>query len=173
MQPKSLTQVERLQLINQFAILEKLDPDHAEDYAESREIIAHGYTIQYEDVFGAVSEEMDIEDCKYVYNVLDMYRVLIDSYNALTDKQNLTPDDVRFPGFDGNNEIKHLTFAKHLRQQGKWQETLTGDLNSHTISTVSRYSEMLKKFEPISKQILTSHTGNWQLTAAQIRAVIS
>ena len=37
----TLTPVERLQLINQFSILEKLYPEHAEGYAESRRIIAH------------------------------------------------------------------------------------------------------------------------------------
>jgi uncharacterized protein YfbU (UPF0304 family) len=168
-----LTPVERLQLINQFSILEKLYPEHAEGYAESRRIIAEGYTIQYEDVFKEVWPEMEIEECKYVYDVLDLYRVLIDSYNALTDKKGLTPEDVRFQGFDANNEGKHHGFVMHLRKQGKWTETLTGSLNSHSISTKSLYPRMLAKFKPISDQILASHRGNCQLTAEQIREVIS
>ena len=40
MELETLTPIERLQLINQFRILEKLYPEHAKDYAESRDIIA-------------------------------------------------------------------------------------------------------------------------------------
>jgi uncharacterized protein YfbU (UPF0304 family) len=73
-----------------------------------------------------VYEEMDVEECKYVYDVLDLHRILIQSYEALTDKKGLTPDDVRFRGFDGNNETKRWAFAEHLQKQGKWKETLVG-----------------------------------------------
>jgi uncharacterized protein YfbU (UPF0304 family) len=142
MAPKTLTPVERLELINQFRILGKLYPEHGEDYAESREIIAHGYTIQYEEVFKQVFEEMDIEQCKYVFDVLDMYRMLIQSYDALTDKKGLKPGDVRFRGFDGNNESDRYAFAGHLQEQGKWPETLTGDLNSHSMTTMTLYPLM-------------------------------
>lgn len=172
MEPTTLTPVERLQLINQFRILEKLYPENAQDYAESRGIIARGYTIQYEEVFSEVFEEMDIEESKYVYDVLDMYRVLIQSYDALADKKGLTPEDVRFRGFDGNNESKRHAFVEHLKKQGKWAETLTGGLNSHSMSTMSLYPRMLERYEPINRQILATH-GRWELTAEQIREVIS
>ena len=169
----TLTPAERLQLINQFRILEKLYPEDAEHYAESRGIIAHGYTIQYEEVFNEVYEEMDIEECQYVFDVLDLYRTLTRSFDALTDKKGLTSENVRFQGFDGNNESRRHAFAEHLRKQGKWTETLTGRLNSHSKITMSLYPRMLAKFEPIQEQILASHTGNWELTAEQIREVIS
>jgi hypothetical protein len=173
MAPETLGPEERLQLINQFRILEKLYPESAEHYAESRDIIAHGYTIQYGEVFGEVFDEMDIEECKYVYDVLDLHRVLIASYEGLTDKKGLTAADVCFKGFDGNNESKRLAFAEHLRKQGLWAETLKGGLNSHSMMTMTLYPRMLEKLEPIKKQILASHTGDWRLTAEQIREVIS
>ncbi len=169
---KTLTPTERLLLINQFRMLEKLYPEGAKDWAESRDIIAHGYTIEYEDVFSEVFEEMDIEECKYVYDVLDLHRTLIQSFEALADKKGLTLDDVRFRGFDGNNESKRWAFTEHLKKQGKWQETLTGGLNSHSISTMSRYPRMLEKYEPIKEQLIAG-TGHWQMTAEQIREVIS
>ena len=115
---------------------------------------------------------MDIEECKYVYDVLDLYHTLIQSYDALTDKQGLTPEDVRFRGFDGNNESKRWAFAEHLQKQGKWKETLTGGVNSHSMTTMSLYPRMLAKFQPIRQKILASCSGNWQLTAEQIREVI-
>src|ERR1700688_4654939 len=146
---KTLTPVQRLQLINQFLILEKLYPEHAKDYAERRGIIAHGYTIQYEEVFSEVFEEMDVAECKYVFDVLNLYRTLIQSYDALADKKGLKAEDVRFRGFDGNNETKRWAFAEHLKKQGKWKETLAGGLDSHTETSVSLYPRMLEKFAPI------------------------
>ncbi len=169
---KTLTAAERLQLVNQLRILEILDPDHAVDYAEDREIIAKGYTAQYNDVFTGVYDEMPFDECTYVYDVLDCHRVLIQSFNALPDKQGLTPDDVKFQGFDGNNESKRLALAEHLKKQGKWTETLVGGLNSHSMSTMSRYPRMLANFKPISDKISSTH-GDWQLTADEIRKVIS
>jgi uncharacterized protein YfbU (UPF0304 family) len=73
----TLTQVERLQLANQFEILEKLYPELAEMYAARRDIVQHGYSIQYSDVFTDIFTEMPYEECEYVYNVLDMHRTLI------------------------------------------------------------------------------------------------
>jgi|HubBroStandDraft_2_1064218.scaffolds.fasta_scaffold01583_4 uncharacterized protein YfbU (UPF0304 family) len=172
MEPETLTPVERLQLINQFRILEKLYPEQAEDYEESRDIIANGYTIQYGEVFSEVFEEMSMDECKYVFDVLDLHRTLINSYQALSDKKGLTPEDVRFRGFDGNNETKRYAFAVHLQKLGKWQETLTGGLNSHSQSTMSRYLLMLERFEPIKQEILAGLAGNWLLSAEQIREVI-
>jgi uncharacterized protein len=170
---KTLTPVERLQLVNQFRILEQLYPDEAAHYSELRDIITEGYTIQYGEVFGLIFDEMPWEECDYVYDVLDMHRVLIRSFEALKDKEGLTEEDVKFQGFDGNNESKRLAFAEHLKKEGKWTETLGGYLNSHSISTMTRYPKMLTNFQPIRQEILASHSGNWLITAAQIKQIIS
>jgi uncharacterized protein YfbU (UPF0304 family) len=168
----SLTPFERLSLMNQLAILKKLEPDNAEDYDNQIEILHSGYTILYGDVFQSVYEEMDDEECRYVFDVLDMFRNLINSFNGLKDKQGLTEDDVRFGGFDGNNEAKRWAFAKYLKKSGRWQETLVGGLNSHSSTTMDRYPQMLERYEPIKQKIINSHMGNWQLTAEQIKVVI-
>ena len=173
MAPDTLTPFERLQLVNQFEILEKLNPDDADHYAAKREIIEKGYTIRYEDVFSEVFDEMSIAECKYVYDVLDMYRVLIRSFGALTDKEGLSPDDVKFQGFDGNNESKRHAFVEHLKKEGRWTEVLTGYLNSHSMSTMSLYPRMLSNFKPIHDGIMASHSGNWLLTADQIKQVLA
>jgi uncharacterized protein YfbU (UPF0304 family) len=162
-----------LKPLNQLHILEKLDLANAENYAENREIIAHGYTAQYDEVFGELYDEMPMDECLYVYNVLDLFRLLIQSYDALEDKQGLLLDDIRFPGFDGNNESKRHAFVLHLKKQGKWTETLTGSLNSHSMTTMTTYPHMLENFAPIKKEILASGGKSWLLTADQIRQVIS
>ena len=115
---------------------------------------------------------MPIEECEFVYDVLDMHRILINSFDALTDKQGLTANDVRFRGFDGNNETKRWAFAEYLQKKGMWKETLVGGMNSHSMMTMDRYPQMLERYEPIKEQIIDSHTGKWQLTAEQIKTVI-
>ena len=169
----TLTPAERLQLVNQFEILEKLYPELAEDYAAKREIVERGYTIQYDDVFGGIFNEMPLAECEYVYGVLGMFRVLINSFNALKGKKRLTLDDVKFGGFDGNNESKRHAFVEHLRKEGRWTETLVGNLNSHSISTMSLYPEMLAKFDRIAEGLNKTQVGGWDLTAEQIKEVIS
>ena len=169
----TLTPVERLMLANQLQILEKLDSKNAEEYQKNRDIIVHGYAVQYDDVFSEIYEEMSVDECRYVYDVLDLYRVLIRSFEDLKDKQGLTADNVKFQGFDGSNESRRLAFAEHLRKESRWTETLVGELNSHNVFTKSLYPKMLERFEPISQQILASHSGNWSLTADQIKKVIN
>jgi uncharacterized protein len=168
----TLSPVERLMLANQLRILEKLDTENADEYQKQRDIIVNGYTIEYGEVFTEIYDEMSVEECRYVYDVLDLYRVLIRSYEELKDKEGLTPDDVRFQGFDGNNETKRWAFARHLKEEGRWTETLTGDLNSHSTRTMRLYPKMLERFEPIQQAILNSHPGNWILSADQIKKVI-
>jgi hypothetical protein len=168
----TLSPLERLTLANQLRILEKLDTENADEYQRHRDIIEHGYTIQYGEVFTGIYDEMSVEECRYVYDVLDLYRVLIRSFEELKDKEGLTPDDVKFRGFDGNNETKRWAFARHLKEEGRWTETLVGELNSHSMSTMRLYPKMLERFEPIQRAILDSHSGNWILTADQIKKVI-
>lgn len=149
----TLTPVERLQLANQFKILEKLYPEDAEHYAASGEIVEHGYSIEYGDVFSNIFPEMSFGECEYVYDVLDMHRALIGSFNELKEKDGLTLEDVSFKGFDGNNESKCLALAVRLQKEGKWTETLVGELNSHSISTIARYPRMLEKFNPVWRSL--------------------
>jgi uncharacterized protein YfbU (UPF0304 family) len=170
----TLSKVERYLIANQLRLLEKLDPQNAQEYQKDRDIIVHGYAIEYEDVFAEIYDEMTVDEGRYVYDVLDLYRVLIRSYEELKDKEGLTLDDVKFQGFDGNNESKRWAFTKHLKEEGRWTETLTGvPLNSHSMSTMSLYPKMLERFEPIQRAILDSHSGNWILTADQIKKVIN
>ena len=140
----TLTPVERLQLTNQFLILEKLDPTNAEQYAKNRTILEDGYTLLYSELFQGIGDEMSVADCRYVYDVLDMYRALRHSYEELTDKEGLTLNDVRFHGFDGNNETNYYVFIRFLQEEGRrWTETLKDcGLNTHS-ETNERYAVML------------------------------
>lgn len=175
MKPETLTAVERKILANQLLLLEKLDPDQADDYAESREIIERGYTIFYDEVLQSIYDEMPIAECSYVFDVLEMHRALRHSYDKLTDKGGIAEDDIRFRGFDGNNETKRFAFAQYLQKTGKWVETLVGGLNSHSMMTMHRYPKMLEKYNRITakhKEKDSMASEWWLLSADEIKEVI-
>jgi hypothetical protein len=170
----SLTPFERLSLMNQLAILKKLDPEGAEDYDNQIQILHSGYSVLYGEVFQYVYEEMPLEECEYVFDVLDMHRLLRQSYDRLEDKGGITESDIRFRGFDGNNETKRYAFAQFLQKTGKWTETLVGGLNSHSMMTMHRYPKMLEKWNRITEKHKQKDGMRdwWLLTAEEIKEVI-
>jgi uncharacterized protein YfbU (UPF0304 family) len=168
MNPETLSNLERLQLVNQYRILEKIDPENADHWAECIKILREGYTMFYGTVFDPVWDELSYEDCRYVMNVLDMHDVLRRSFDKLDDKSGIAEHDVEFWGFSGNEESHLLCFAGYLKETGKW-ETLLKDkkeLDSH-LPTTWRYRPMLEKWESIGG-IERRHS----LTKDDIKAII-
>ena len=149
MKPETLTEMERLQLANQYAILEKLDPHDAKHWAECKEIVQRGYTLSYGKMFDPIWDELSYDDCRYVFDVLAMHDALQRSFERLADKAGLSESDVAFHGFSGNEETHLLAFAQYIRDSGQWDWMLKGkDLDSH-FPTEWRYKAMLEKWKPI------------------------
>jgi len=123
-------------------------------------------------VFQSIFDELDAQECRYVFDVLNMYRMLRNGYDELKDKSGIAEADIRFRGFDGNNETKRYAFAEFLQKTGKWQEVLVGGLNSHTETTIQRYPRMLERFERIKKEHEES-MRMWSLSAEEIKEIIS
>lgn len=167
-----LTPVERLQLINQFRILELLDTDESKYHTNRREILENGFAVRYSKVFDAAMEEMDFAEGQYVYDVLDMFQTLHRSFVVLEDKQGLKLEDVRFRGFDGNNESDRHALARHLQEVGNFEEILKGELNSHSEMTMEIYPRMLFIFREIREANNAGGLMNGGFTAEQIRAVL-
>ncbi len=152
MQPKSLTDVERLQLVNQYKILEKLDPENEKHYAELRKILEKGITIFYEKVF--------------------VFWALQYGFKKLQDKSGLEAQNVLFLGFDVRDEDE-WRFAEYWRGTGAlWQKTLKMDMDPYSPGVpTGRYTKMLERWNVIK----TKYEGKekWKLTKEEIRAIIS
>jgi uncharacterized protein YfbU (UPF0304 family) len=95
-----------------------------------------------------------------VVNFLDMWKLLEAGYNELseTEKSRVKSEtggrEVKFIGFDGNNEPEYLSIARYLIEQlGKWQSFRERQLDSHT-RTIERYGRMFRAFEPIRKDLI-------------------
>jgi uncharacterized protein len=153
-----LTDVERTLLINQLSILKILDPNDARRYDEKLEILRDGYEIFYDDVVGNLSTVSD-EDCRFVIQVLTMYRQL----NNYIRKH---PEDVevakhpwaRFAGFSGNDETMLMAFTQFLiKTQGKFDEQLpnerdTDGFNSHA-PLRGIYERMLAVYKALKDEL--------------------
>lgn len=88
---------------------------------------------------------------KYVMDVLDLWQILELGYNNLTDDEraqlDFSPSDVKFPGFDGNNESELLSIAHVLTEDlGKWAHFKGKIKNSH-MPTTGMYERMLQELE--------------------------
>ena len=147
-----LDKKERLILSNQLKILEKLYPEESDYYAQHRKALEEGYSLHYGWLFENIYDEMSVEECKEVLDILDMYRAITFSYQKLEDKGELESHSyLKFRGFDGNNETKQMAYAQYFMiNLDRYQELKYGqtspDLNSH-MQMMSKYRNMLNEWK--------------------------
>jgi uncharacterized protein YfbU (UPF0304 family) len=108
-------------------------------------------------------------------NYLDMWRFLEEGYKALPvkDKEQLAKDaepfgtDVRFPGFDGNNE-RHYHIAHYMidDMRHRFEHFKGRELNSHHPS-IDSYRRMYRVFEPMRAGL-----HNRELNLAELTAIL-
>lgn len=157
---------DRLILANQYRILAALYPDDAEYYKRNEEIVENGYEIAYDWLSESISSGgMSEAACREVMNILDMFRKLGYAYEELPDKSGIDAREVRFSGFDGNNESAQLLFHEFLEKQGKWKESPARNSHSHLIGM---YRRMLAAFQPLKDKPALAKTDIEQVLAVRI-----
>lgn len=159
---------ERLQLSYQLRILEKLYPDEQDYYANHRKAIEDGYQLHYDWITEHLSEGLTKDECTFVLDVLDMYSNLYFTVRDFKDSD-LTLDSVKFPGFDGNNEIMFMAYTKYfiedLDRFGEIQESTNGYYNSH-MRMIPKYKKMLLKW----KEYRTDYT--YKITEENVKELL-
>lgn len=134
-------------------------------YLNLAEQLRDGHKWLYRQSFNSLSENLPDEDAELVLNILQVYKALQTSYNALSDKSGISPQDVSFAGFDGNNEPELMGFVDALNKAHCYSAIIqTGVLNSHT-PKASRYETMIQKWHELDK--------SYQLTKEQILYILS
>jgi uncharacterized protein YfbU (UPF0304 family) len=104
-----------------------------------------------------------------------MYRLITPSYENLSDedKQRVDNeaypfnDNVRFQGFDGNND-PHYGITSYLVTHLQRFTEVPPDLNSHSSATIDQYRRMLRAFKPMTDPY--PHNG---LTAEQLIQILT
>jgi uncharacterized protein YfbU (UPF0304 family) len=158
-----LSKTERLQLVNQYRILQAVHADDdylCKQYKRLEEIFERGYIDMYHEAFNDLWDELPSEVTEEVLNILDLHRAMLWSLG-----QNANPKDVervKFQGFDGNNESQQLGFAKFFAQDGEKYRELS-IFNSHH-PTLQRYKKMLTEWERMGRKP--------QLTKDQIESIL-
>lgn len=161
-----LSEVERGILLNQHKILSLLVDEEGvkKHHEEMVEIYESGY--EYEYCIRDLNEPLDVESCKLVYKIINMYDDLNYAWN--TDeavKEKVKARDVIFSGFDLNDpvETRLYSYAKFLiLEQMKFHETGemirkdVSKLNSHGFGPkLSGYIDMLNRYSEVGNSIKT------------------
>lgn len=161
----TLDKKERLFLSNQLEILKNqqiimskingldgasLDVSY---YDNQIKALREGYELHYGDPFEDIYDGLPYDECRFVLDVLEMYRGITYSYNALLKKNAssvVKHDDVVFRGFDLNTETEHFSYAKYflidLERYDEIKEMAGpyADFNSHTSLTLPKYKRQLE-----------------------------
>lgn len=160
----NLTKSERLSLIYQMKILEKLYPEEAVKFSQNRIALEEGFTLHYEWIFESLRDEMSEEDCQEVLDILDMYRAITFSLREIDGCDDLENHRLaKFKGFDGNNEGQRMDYVRYfIVELERYDELKQGKLptfNSHTRmlptyqKMLERWSEVERSFEMSREQI--------------------
>ena len=145
----ALSHTERWILSNQFRILQLLDKDEAEYYAKAKEAIDSGYELEYACLSQYIDSDVTtVAECLEVLDMLSMFQYLKWGYDDLPDKSGIEEWRVKFAGFDGNNEVKQMAYAKYVcnLDDSRFATLESGDnFNSHC-PVLDRYRAMLSEW---------------------------
>ncbi|EES50529.1 YfbU family protein [Clostridium cagae] len=167
-----LNKIQRLILYNQYQILKHLEPEEKETYEISQKILHNGFKYDYDELTSFFNEEIPEEISEFVYDVLQMYRCINDSYGDLSneEKEGFKKLNTTFGGFDGNEEPKYYSYACFLLEDlEKFEESYNNGKispNSHR-NMLKKYEKMLSKWEEVRNGRYDS------LTLEQIKYITS
>jgi uncharacterized protein YfbU (UPF0304 family) len=178
--PTSLSPFERQTLALQHQILSHLDKNEADYHKRMQEVLTEGFTAEYENVFSHYSE-LPYDDCRLLYDILDMFRVMKASIAQLdeTERDALLADHkyvLFFQGFDGNDarEGKMASYVDYLQATDRWTDLVedvmaADDGNSHSLM-LGRYQAMLDVYGPIWREKMRAASLG-HLNADELRSV--
>lgn len=153
-------------MYNQLEILKLLNPNDAKYYEEQIGVLENGCEKDCNELFSFLQGTTN-EVASEVYDILDMFRILNNSYNKLSNVTDIEKDDVLFSGFDGNEEPSHYNYAKWLIEgRNLYKEFANCELNSH-YNRLDYYREMLYRFNTINAKKNTQ-----LLTLEEIKSII-
>lgn len=159
---------ERLMLVNQYLILEKLYPEGG--YDKKRIILENGYITEYYQIDDSIQPEMSEDDCHFVSSVLNMY----ENIHFSNIKRNYQIQNTEFLGFYGNEESKYLQYAAFLIDDDERYSCFKrdGGYDSH-FPLKSKYKKMLAKWEPMYNESLNCCLGLDSLSKEEIEDLLN
>lgn len=192
--PGSLSVVERQTLALLHRILGRVLPEDSNDTDGDREyqldrakVLERGFTKEYSTEFIGVESELSGQNCDFVMDVLDMFRIT--SVSLIELKQDGVEIDsslersLQFAGFDHNDSLEGQMsdYARFLIKSGKWleqKEFILGPERGNSYGpSIPVYSRMLSEYREVKqhrtrisdlKSYLLSEKELRQIAAARI-----
>jgi uncharacterized protein YfbU (UPF0304 family) len=144
-----LTFAERWILSNQYRMLQFLEGTPSPFYEQAIEILESGYEDEYEYAAQYVKNDDRILDpviAKETRDILQMFSEMSWAYEELGKPEDIDTTLLKFWGFDGNNNIEHLSYANFLKRKGDYRDVSV--FNSHS-DNIETYRDMLRVWEQI------------------------
>lgn len=185
--PGSLSLVERQTLALLHRILGRVLPEDSNDTDGDKEyqldrakVLEQGFTKEYSTEFIGVEAELSGQQCDFVMDVLDMFRIA--AYSLIELKQDGVEIDssleksLQFFGFDHNDslEAQMSDYVRFLVKSGKWleqEEFILGPERGNSYGpSVPVYSRMLSEYRQIKqKQTRRSELKSYLLNENELR----
>lgn len=155
-----------------------------EDEVRSLQALESGFVGEYSTEFADCVDEVVIEECELVWDILDMFRVIKYSVRELG-PDGWTEIGVRdaevhgsFRGFDLNDsmEARLLSYTTYLVENGRWVEqqaalsSANDNGNSH-FRMLPTYQKLLARFKPLYREIIRNGRGLY-LSADPLRSIL-
>lgn len=154
-------------LLRHHKVKSEIDTEFIQDV-----IVGGHYWAPRWEMHGLFHDHVDKPDnVRFVVDVLDMWSFIQRAHARLPAKERSRVEseadpfgkDVKFPGFDGNNESELISIARFfVEKMGRFTEFKGASFNSH-MPTVARYRRMLAVFGPLRKTLVGVDLGTDQL----------
>lgn len=185
--PTSLSKRDRRQLalLHRIVQLTSDDEDEIKQHETMIDVLEHGLTGEYTREFVSISDELPLEECRLVWDILDMFRVIEASIDNVGVEAIRALDEhaehaLRFRGFDFNDrrESRLADYAAHLVQGGRWTELAVYFDDKHERGNshapmLDSYLRMRLVFQPIwETKIHGPDRGRYHLTENELHEVV-
>ncbi len=183
----TLTPYERASLILQHQTLLAAQghlPEQSYDsegHERAVEVLERGYEGEYPQLFPSCAEALNAYDCELVWDILDMFRVIHFSVEALGDNgwDAIGVKNAEwfgtFIGFDYQHERESQMagYTEYLVKSGRWteqEELVKKGTNSHR-QMLPTYQSMLGAFKPVWREAVRGG-GRPHLSAQELRKIL-
>ncbi|VEH06394.1 YfbU domain [Corynebacterium kutscheri] len=183
----TLTPYERASLVLQHQTLLAAQGDLPKESYDSTwheraiEVLERGYEGEYPRLFPRQTEALSLYDCELVWDILDMFRVIHFSVEALGENgwDAIGVENAewfgKFKGFDyqRERESRMAGYTEYLVKSGRWaeqQELAKEGMNSHR-EMLPTYRSMLAAFKPVWREAVRGG-GRSHLSAQDLQKIL-
>lgn len=151
----------RMTLANQYRILGFLDVESRDYWNRAAEMAVEGWPVENlpdaDIIKSYLRDALTREEQRFVLDAFNVFELLQDG-EKLGMKPKRAHAWLDFPGFDGNNETKLMSYARHIVEHEQRFENVRRSMdsfNSH-MPTIELYQRMISAWERLGRPLQIS-----------------